>query len=106
MDTNPVIKDKYELAYPQKNVSADLSRLINQIWKLLPMREHQEDWQKQLNSVLVELRGLHELFGDQLNFLILLTKLEGLRAETNFMTYRVVVFSSITLLSELNAKLK
>ena len=106
MDTNPVIKDKYELTYPQKNVSADLSRLINQIWKLLPMREHQEDWQKQLNSVLVELRGLHDLFGDQLNFLILLTKLEGLRAETNFMTYRVVVFSSITLLSELNAKLK
>lgn len=100
------MNDKYGLAYPQANISTDLSRLINQIWKLLPMREHQEDWQKQLNSVLVELRGLHELFGDQLNFLILITKLEGLRTEENFMTYRVNIFNAITLLSELNAKLK
>ena len=45
--------DKYGLNYPQSNISIDLSRLINQVWKLLPMREHKEDWQKQLDSVLV-----------------------------------------------------
>jgi len=33
------------------------------------MRENEEDWQKQLDSVLVELRGLHVMFGDQLDFL-------------------------------------
>lgn len=98
--------DKYGLNYPQANISIDLSRLVNQVWKLLPMREHKEDWQKQLDSVLVELRGLHELFGDQLDFLILITKLEGLRTEENFMVYRVNVFGAITLLTELNAKLK
>jgi len=26
-------------------VVTDLRRLVNQIWKLLPMRENQEDWQ-------------------------------------------------------------
>lgn len=98
--------DKYGLNYPQENISMDLSRLINQVWKLLPMREHEEDWQKQLDSVLVELRGLHELFGDQLDFLILITKLEGLRTEENFMVYRVNIFGAITLLTELNAKFK
>ena len=41
------------------------------------------------------------MFGDQLNFLILLSKLEGLRDTENFMTYRVVVFSAISLLTEL-----
>ena len=57
-------------------VVKDLRRLINQIWKLLPMRENEENWQKQLESVLIELRGLHIMFGDQLDFLILLSKLE------------------------------
>lgn len=99
------MNDKYGLEYPKVTVTTDLSRLINQVWKLLPMREHKEDWQKQLDSVLVEVRGLHELFGDQLNFLILVTKLEGLRTEENFMVYRVNIFGAITLLTELNAKL-
>lgn len=99
------MNDKYGLEYPKATVTIDLSRLINQVWKLLPMREHKEDWQKQLDSVLVEVRGLHELFGDQLNFLILVTKLEGLRTEENFMVYRVNIFGAITLLTELNAKL-
>ena len=100
------MNDKYGLEYSKAIVTTDLSRLINQVWKLLPMREHKEDWQKQLDSVLVEIRGLHELFGDQLNFLILITKLEGLRTEENFMVYRVNIFGAITLLTELNAKFK
>lgn len=82
-------------------VVADLRRLINQIWKLLPMKENEEDWQKQLDSVLVELRGLHAIFGDQLDFLILMSKLEGLREVNNFMVYRTTVFSVISLLTEL-----
>ena len=65
------------------------------------MRENEEDWQKQLDSVLVELRGLHAIFGDQLDFLILMSKLEGLRETKNFMVYRVTVFSAISLLTEL-----
>ena len=79
----------------------DLQRLINQIWKLLPMRENKEDWQKQLDNVLIELRGLHVMFGDQLDFLILLSKLEGLHEVKNFMTYRMMIFSSISLLTDM-----
>ena len=91
----------YDLKFDTELVRTDLRRLINQIWKLLPMRENEEIWQKQLNIVLNELHGLHQLFGDQLNFLILLSKLEGLKQTEDFMTYRLVVFSAISLLTEL-----
>ena len=87
--------------YDIELVKTDLHRLLNQIWKLLPMRENKENWQKQLSSVLNELHGLHKLFGEQLNFLILLSKLEGLESVEDFMIYRTIVFSSVTLLSEL-----
>ncbi len=86
-------------------VEKDLRRLINQIWKLLPMRENEEDWQKQLDSVLIELRGLHAMFGDQLDFLILLSKLNGLYDVRNFMSYRTTIFSVISMLTELVNKL-
>jgi hypothetical protein len=65
------------------------------------MRENEEDWQKQLDNVLIELRGLHIMFGDQLNFLILLSKLEGLYEVKNFMTYRTVIFSVISSLTDM-----
>lgn len=96
------MKDQYNLNYPNSNICKDMTRLINQVWKLLPMRENKEDWLKQLDSVLLELRGLHQLFGEQLDFLILISKLEGLKDEQNFMSYRVGVFSSISLMTELS----
>jgi hypothetical protein len=37
-------------------------RLTNQLWKLIPMREHEEDWLKQLDTVIVEIAGLNEIF--------------------------------------------
>lgn len=91
----------YNIEFQNSVVVSDLRRLINQIWKLIPMRENEEDWQKKLDSVLVELRGLHKMFGDQLGFLILISELEGLHEAINFMTYRSVVFSAISLLTEL-----
>lgn len=66
------------------------------------MREHEENWIKQLDTVIIEIAGLNEIFeGPQ--FLQLLMKLEGLKAqETNFELYRKTVFESISLLQELS----
>lgn len=90
-----------DLNFANAIVVKDLRRLINQVWKLLPMRENEENWQKQLDNVLIELRGLHIMFGDQLDFLILLSKLEGLYEVQNFMTYRTMIFSVISLLTDM-----
>ena len=66
------------------------------------MRENEEDWLEQLNSVLVEISGLGEIFNSNEKFLILLSKLEGLRiTEIEFTTYRKTVFESISLLREI-----
>ena len=64
------------------------------------MREHDEDWSKQLNTVILEIAGLNEIFIGS-HFLKLLSKLEGLRVqEVDFELYRKTVFESISLLQE------
>ena len=71
------------------------------------MRENEEDWQNHLQTVIVELVGLNEIFNFDERFLILLSKLEGLRVgNIEFFIYRKTVFESISLLREIyNAKL-
>jgi hypothetical protein len=59
----------------QKNVM----RLTNQLWKLIPMRENEEDWEKQLNTVTLELAGMNEILVINPTLMSLLSKLEGLR---------------------------
>ena len=66
------------------------------------MREHKEDWSKQLNTVIIEIAGMNEIFLDP-QFLQLLSKLEGLKVyEVDFELYRKTVFESISLLQELS----
>ena len=66
------------------------------------MRENEEDWEKQLNTVILEIAGLNEIFIDPL-FLQLLSKLEGLRVEeTTFEFYRKTIFETISLIQELS----
>ena len=77
-------------------------RLTNQIWKLIPMREHEEDWKKQLDTVIIEIAGLNEIFILEPQFLQILTKLEGLKIveDLDFQAYRKTVFEVINLLQE------
>ena len=65
------------------------------------MRENDEDWISQLNVVIEEISGLHEIF-DELDLLILLSKLEGLKSSVceDFMIYRKTVFRCIDLLAK------
>ena len=94
--------NKYALDFQQRDIEVNVRRLTNQLWKLIPMREHEEDWPKQLETVILEIAGMHEIFMNP-QFLQLLCKLEGLRVqETNFELYRKTVFESISLLQELN----
>ena len=70
------------------------------------MREHEENWLKQLDTVTIEIAGLNEIFeGPQ--FLQILCKLEGLKiVETGFELYRKTVFECISLLQELNRDIR
>ena len=66
------------------------------------MKENQEDWLKQLQTVTLEIAGLNEIFISSPQFLQLLSKLEGLAVEDiNFDLYRKTIFECINLLQEI-----
>jgi len=52
-----------------KAFEKNITRLTNQIWKLIPMKENNEDWKKQLNTVILEIAGLNEIFINNPHFL-------------------------------------
>ena len=70
--------DKYEIDFPLDTREQDLKRLINQLWKLIPMKENDEDWINHLNTMIEEISGLVRIYKDKVEGLILLSKLEGL----------------------------
>ena len=69
------------------------------------MREHNEDWKKQLDTVSIEIAGLNSLIIEDFSSqcLQLLLKLEGLKQQLdiNFEVYRKTVFEMINLLQGL-----
>ena len=103
-----MIETKYrDVIFQTEDVQSDIKRLINQIWKLIPMKENGEDWKKQASQVLVELTGLQNIFVNKIDLLIILSKLEGLLEIDNieFADYRSTIFSTLSLLSEINERL-
>jgi hypothetical protein len=64
------------------------------------MKEKEENWEKQLDTVIVEIAGLNEIFVEYPQFLQSLSKLEGLKMckEIDFSLYRKTVFEIINLI--------
>lgn len=91
------------ITLPQSMVETYISRLTNQVWKLIPMKENQENWIGQLDTVIVELFGLKALSSStDEKFLTLVSKLMGLKEmEIEFSIYRKTVFECISLLREM-----
>lgn len=95
------LTNKYNIDFNIEDVNINIQRLTNQVWKLIPMRENNEDWKRQLDNVLIEIVGLNEIFEGP-SFLQALSKLEGIRVqETDFELYRKTVFETITSLQKL-----
>lgn len=90
---------KYGFTIPLSSIKRNISRLTNQIWKLIPMREHEENWEEQLEIVILDISGLSNIFIAEPLFLQLLAKLETLKNHSLvFETYRKTVFEAIGLL--------
>ena len=94
---------KYGIEISEEIIATNIKRLTNQLWKLIPMRENEENWLNQLETVIIEIVGLKEIFLLTPSFLVLLSKLEGLKAieDLDFQLYRKTVFECITLLREI-----
>ena len=83
---------KYGFNIPLAPIEKNITRLTNQLWKLIPMRENDENWEKQLDTVILEIAGLSEIFIENPQFLSLLAE------QVTFELYRKTVFESISLL--------
>ena len=94
---------KYNFEFSQDVIKKYIIRFTNQLWKLIPMRENNEDWEKQLDTVIIEVVGLKEIFSLNPLFVQLLVKLEGLKLseDIEFGLYRKTIFEAINLLQEL-----
>lgn len=81
------------------SLDENIGYLTNQIWKLIPMKENDEDWEKQLDTLILEISGFNEIFIDNPYFIQLLAKLEGIKIiNPDFCFYRKTVFEAIGLL--------
>ena len=94
---------KYDMDIDNGAIVLNMRRLTNQIYKLLPLREENADWQKPLRTIIEEIAGMDRLFLDQHPvFFKLLCKLEGLFKLTekdDFLLYRGIIFECLNLLS-------
>lgn len=94
--------NKYNINFSIDSINTNMTRLINQCWKLIPMKENDENWEKQLDTIVLELVGLNEIFLQEPYFLQLLSKLEGLKlSNISFEFFRKTVFETISLIQKL-----
>lgn len=94
---------KFDFEIDTRVFNTNITRLINQIWKMIPMWENDEDWKKQLITVEIELLGLNEILVNKPEFLQVLGKIEGISLLDNlsFVIFRKTVFEIISLLQGL-----
>ena len=100
--------DNFGIDIASESVERNITRLTNQIWKLIPMKENNEDWEKQLDTVNLEIAGLGVIFAAKPQFLTLRAKLEGIKTQSNieFELYRKTIFECLTLLTDVRKTLQ
>lgn len=84
-------------------VYSTLERMTSQTFKLLPMREEEQEWIKPLETLSLELLGLSVIFPENPSLFSALCKMEGMKElgeQMDFMTYRRTIFEICGLLGK------
>ena len=101
---------KYDVNIEKQVVIKRIKNLLNQTYKLLPIREQGADWKKPLETIIEELAGMSKLLGCGYSdiFFILLNKMEGmysLTSDNDFSCYRRTIFECLQLMNTLIQKI-
>lgn len=96
---------KYNMEFEDETIVLKLKKFINQIYKLLPSREEQSDWEKPLSTIIEEFSGFNSLMDghNEQELFTILCKLEGLRylnKPEDFFLYRRTIFECLNLIQE------
>lgn len=92
---------------PDVTVARNLRRILNQVYRLLPVREEGGDWKKPLSTILIELTGMLDILPDLEEGLALLSKLDAMLVmdeDLRFGEYRRAVFECCSILGKLADK--
>ena len=96
---------KYNLQLDEKALENNFVKIINQTYKLLPLRQQGKDWKKPLESIIEQLSGMKRLIDDYDSlFFSILCKLEGLyqlQSQEDMLLFRRIIFKSLQLIGAL-----
>lgn len=95
---------KYDIDIAADAIEENISRLTNQIFKLLPSREEGGDWETPLHNLILEVAGMNRLLVDQTLLFSLLCKMEALltlTGEDDFLAFRKLIFECLGLMNSL-----
>ncbi len=83
-------------------INFDLYRdyAVKSIFKILPLKEENKNWQKYLEGFLVELNGLN-LLSTEIGLIVLVSRLEGLYLIEDHQLFRKIIFDCIDLVKKL-----
>lgn len=94
---------KYQTDINSITLGENLKRIRGQIFRCLPVYEEEGEWRKPLETLNIELLGMHSLFPENGDLLSLVCKIEGLISieEIDFMLYRRSIFEACSLVSKI-----
>ena len=97
----------YDVEINNEVIIKELKKITNLIYKLLPSREENIDWEKPLETIIEELAGMNRLLIDQHEILFpLLSKLEGLFILTDIEDFCLFTRTIFECLSMMNTLMK
>lgn len=92
----------YSIEVNDSTVKENLSRIGNQIYKALCLREEEKEWKKPIETLSIELLGMNKLFPDNNVLFSLVCKLQGITDDTvDFMMYRRTIFECCSLVNKI-----
>ena len=92
---------KYGKEIENRNFNLYIDSLKNKTYKILPLREEKLQWEKHLETILIEISGFNSITLNQVKIISVLSKLEALKDLEDFQTYRKTIFESLNILEEL-----
>ena len=92
---------KYGKEIENRNFNLYIDSLKNKTYKLLPFRGEKLQWEKHLETILIEISGFNSITLNQVKIISVLSKLEALKDLEDFQTYRKTIFESLNILEEL-----
>lgn len=71
------------------------SKLINKIYKLLPLREEKKDYLAEINKIIEEVSAIRKVSDEEIYFTVQY-KLEWLKEKEDFFQYRSLIFEILS----------